>query len=302
MKHSIRLILTLILLLPMIPLACRSSQTRSSTQTLPDGPIHNLHQLSDGLYSGGEPPTKEHYEQLSKLGIRTVISVDAIAPDPKLAASHGIRIVHLPIGYDGIDDQRAVELAAAIDTLEHPMFVHCHHGKHRGPAALTVGAIGAGLINNDQAERYMQTTGTSSKYPGLWEAARRAHPFNAESLKNVPELPARAPVSDFVDAMGQVDRLHDRLWSMAKDDWKTPEDHPDLSATAVSGQIHDLLRAMLDDEIVHQEGAGMRSMMITSIEAAAQTERAIDDGRFSDALDALTNLNQSCTDCHDQYR
>lgn len=302
MHDSIRLILVCVLILPVIPIACNASQNRPIPQTLPIGPIQNLHQLSDDLYSGGEPPTAEHYEQLSKLGIRTVVSVDAIAPDPELAAVHGIRVVHLPIGYDGIDDQRAVELAAAIHTLEHPIFVHCHHGKHRGPAALTVGAIGAGLISNEQAERYMQIAGTSPKYPGLWEAARKAHPFNDESLESVPELPSRAPVSDFVDAMGQVDRLHDRLWSMAKNNWKTPEDHPDLSATAVSGQIHDLLRAMLDDEIVHQEGEGMRVMMRTSIEAAAQTEHAIDDGRFTDALDALTDLSQSCTDCHDQYR
>jgi protein tyrosine phosphatase (PTP) superfamily phosphohydrolase (DUF442 family) len=302
MRDSIRLIWVLIVLIPIILIACSADSTRHSSEALPDGPIQNLHQLTDDLYSGGEPPTAEHYEQLAQLGIRTVVSVDAIAPDPELAESHGIRIVHLPIGYDGINDERALQLAAAIETLEQPIFVHCHHGKHRGPAALTVGAIGAGLITNDQATRYMRTAGTSPKYPGLWEAAKRAHPFNASSLRNVPDLPSRAPVSDFVDAMGQVDRLHDRLWSMAMNDWQTPEDHPDLSPTAVSGQIHDLLRAMLDDEIIHQEGEGMRSMMITSIEAAAQTEQSIDDGRFSDALDSLTNLNQSCTDCHDQYR
>jgi protein tyrosine phosphatase (PTP) superfamily phosphohydrolase (DUF442 family) len=297
-----RLIWLPIVLILTLLVACSTSPPRESAQTLPPGPIHNLHQLSEGMYSGGEPPSSDHYAQLAELGIRTVVSVDAIAPNPELAEPYGIRIVHLPIGYDGIDEQRAIELAAAIETLEHPIYVHCHHGKHRGPAALCVGAIGAGLITNKQANDYMLLTGTSPKYTGLWEAARIAQPLDDPTLASVEELPSRAPVSSFVDAMGQLDRLHDRLWDMSEDDWKTPEDHPDLSPTAVSGQIHDLLRAMLDDEIVAQEGQSMRTMMVTSIDAAARVERDIDAGRFEDALGSMDALHQSCVDCHDRYR
>ncbi len=302
MMFPYRLIWFPIVFILTLLVACSSNTPRASTTTLPDGPIHNLHQLSEGLYSGGEPPTNAHYAQLADLGIRTVVSVDAIAPNPELAEPYGIRIVHLPIGYDGIDEQRAIELAAAIQTLEHPIYVHCHHGKHRGPAALCVGAIGAGLITNDQAQEFMQTTGTSPKYTGLWEAARIAQPLDDSTLARVDELPERAPVSSFVDSMGHLDRLHDRLWDMSEDDWKTPEDHPDLSPTAVSGQIHDLLRAMLEDDIITQEGQGMHTMMITSINAAAQVERDIDSGRFSEAYRSMDALHQSCVDCHDKYR
>ncbi len=302
MMFPYRLIWFPIVLILTLPIACSSNAPRTSVTTLPEGPIHNLHMLSEGLYSGGEPPTSDHYAQLADLGIRTVVSVDAIAPDPQLAEPYGIQIVHLPIGYDSIDEQRALELAAVIKTLEHPIYVHCHHGKHRGPAALCVGAIGAGLITNDQAQEFMQTAGTSPKYTGLWNAAQSAQRIDESLIERVHELPARAPVSSFVDAMGQVDRLHDRLWDMSEDDWKTPEDHPDLSPSAVSGQIHDLLRAMLHDEIVTQEGLGMRSMMMTSINAAAQVERDIDSGRFHDAIRSMDVLHQSCVDCHDKYR
>lgn len=269
---------------------------------LTDGPIENLLELAPGLYSGSEPSSQSHYQQLSTLGIKTVISVDAIAPDPDLAQAFGIRIVHLPIGYDGISNVRAVELAAAIEQLEHPIYLHCHHGKHRGPAALCVGAIGAGMISRDDADQFMTQAGTSKNYSGLWTAARDASKLDDSLLSAPVDLPAKAPVSGFIEAMGTIDRLHDRLWDMAEDDWQTPSDHPDLSPTAVSGQIHDLLRALTDSEYVTTEGLTMKRLLDESIEAASDTESAVLDQQDEVAMDALVRLNNSCTDCHDQFR
>jgi len=284
----------------LLPAACSSTPARKET-TLPN-PIKNLHLLAPGLYSGDEPATAAHYDQLAALGIKTVISVDAIAPDPDLADRHNIRIVHLPIGYDGIDNSRATELAAAIAQLDHPIYLHCHHGKHRGPAAIGVGAIGAGIITNDQAIEFMTDVGTSSNYPGLYAAARNAKPLEKETLNAVHDFPARAPVSSFGKSMGKLDRLHDRLWDIAEDDWQTPEDHPDLSPTAVSGQIHDLMRSMLDLDFLNNEGIAMRPEMIASMKAAGDIETKITIGDFPAAMTALDALNNLCIDCHDQHR
>lgn len=288
----------------LLPAACSSNQARSDTahDLAQTGPIYNLLLLAPGLYSGDEPATAAHYDQLSALGIKTVISVDAIAPDSDLASQHNIRIVHLPIGYEGIDDTRVVEFAAAITQLDYPIYLHCHHGKHRGPAAIVVGAIGAGLITNDQAIEFMTLAGTSLDYPGLYNAARDAKPLDQATLNTKHEFPARAPISGFVESMGHLDRLHDRLWDMAEDDWQTPEDHPDLSPTAVSGQIHDLMQSMLELDFFKRKGSMMRSGFEDSIQTAGDVKSKLNASDFSAALDALDALNNSCLDCHDRFR
>ena len=70
--------------------------------------------------------------------MQTVISVDGAKPDLEAARKHGLRYVHLPHGYDGVPAPRGDELAIALRTLEGPIYVHCHHGKHRSPAAAGV--------------------------------------------------------------------------------------------------------------------------------------------------------------------
>ena len=108
--------------------------------------LHNLHTLTPDLYSAAEPVGEPAYDELAALGIKTVISVDGIAPNKELADQYGIRVVHIPTTYDGITDEQSKQLAHAIATMPRPIFVNCQHGKHRGPAALCVGAIGAGEI------------------------------------------------------------------------------------------------------------------------------------------------------------
>ena len=288
------------ILAQFFPAACTSNQARSGT--VQPTPIKNLHILAPGLYSGDEPATAAHYDQLSSLGIKTVISVDAIAPDPGLAAKHNIRIVHLPIGYDGIKESRAIELSAAITQLEHPIYLHCHHGKHRGPAAIGVGAIGAGVVTSYQAIEFMTIAGTSPSYPGLYTAARNAKLLDQATLDSVHEFPTRTPISGFVESMGKLDRLHDQLWDIAENDWQASEYHPDLSATAISGQVYDHMRAMLGLDFFKHRGSMMRSRFEDSIQTAGEVESKINDHDFSAALDALNALNKSCIDCHNRFR
>lgn len=284
----------------LLPQACSSVPARSDTAQT--NPIQNLHLLSTGLYSGDEPATADHYRQLANLGIKTVISVDAVAPNPDLAAAHNIRIVHLPIGYEGIDDSRVIELAAAIHQLDRPIYLHCHHGKHRGPAALSVGAIGAGIITNDQAAAFMTLAGTSGNYPGLWKAAKDAGPLNPATLQSVTEFPARAPVSGFVDGMGKLDRLYDQLWDIAENDWQPDDYHPDMTATAASGLISDHLRAMLELDFFKRRGTMMRSRFETLTSTAGLIESHIEAKNYTQAFDSLNTLSNSCIDCHDRFR
>ncbi|MBO6512553.1 MAG: hypothetical protein JJ974_01135 [Phycisphaerales bacterium] len=303
MIPSLRLILV-IFVLAVVSLisSCRSTHAPSHKHAIIPGQIKNLRTLVPTLYSGSEPSSLDHYRQLSDLGIKTVISVDAIAPDAQLAERFGIRVVHYPIGYDGISDQRAEQLAQAIAQLEHPIFLNCHHGTHRGPAALCVGAIGAGRITNTQAESFMTRAGTSLNYPGLWDAARTAESLDQSTLQQQGLFPERAPVSGFLDAMGQLDRLHDRMLDLAENGFETPQEHPDLSASAVSGQMYDLMRTIEMQPSLNEYAPEMRSAFSQSTEHARMLEIHIETHDHTKALESLRAFSRSCKDCHRRFR
>jgi protein tyrosine phosphatase (PTP) superfamily phosphohydrolase (DUF442 family) len=95
--------------------------------------LHNVFPITDKFYSGSCPEGEAGFGSLRALGVRTVISVDGARPDVELARKHGLRYVHLPIGYDGVPRQQALRIARAVRDLPGPVYLHCHHGKHRGP-------------------------------------------------------------------------------------------------------------------------------------------------------------------------
>ncbi|MCA9303884.1 MAG: hypothetical protein KC996_07170 [Phycisphaerales bacterium] len=265
--------------------------------------IHNLHRLNDRLYSGAEPVGEAAYQELASLGITTVISVDAVEPNKALGDKHGIRVIHLPIGYDGVPEDRGMAIAKALATIDGPIFINCHHGKHRAPTALAVGAVCAGEITNEQAEAYLTLAGTSPKYPGLWDSVRRAQTLDHAALVAYDtQLPEAMPVGDFVDAMGELDRLADTIKDLAAEDFAIPAAHPDIVPAAIAGQMHNILRALEDDPYTKEQDDAFRAILIRAIVAASEAEELIKADDAQGAREALGQLKDSCSDCHNADR
>src|SRR5690349_7708804 len=65
--------------------------------------LHNAYRISANLVSGAAPETEQAFKDLQALGIKTILTVDGAQPDVETAKRHGMRYVHLPIGYDGVD-------------------------------------------------------------------------------------------------------------------------------------------------------------------------------------------------------
>src|SRR4029453_11584488 len=126
--------------------------------------LPNAYRLADKVISGGQPQGEAGFAELKNLGVRTIISVDGAKPDVELAKKFGLRYVHLPHGYDGVPDERVRELAKAVRDLPGPIYIHCHHGKHRSPTAATVACVAAGLLRPEAALTVLKTAGTSENY------------------------------------------------------------------------------------------------------------------------------------------
>ncbi len=261
--------------------------------------LHHFRQAAAGVFLGSEPKGEAAFASLQKLGITTIVSVDSAAPDLVLAKKFGLRYIHIPFGYDGIPEDAARSLSRVARDIHSPVYVHCQHGKHRGPAAAAIVCLAAGSIQREDAVRLMTRAGTSKDYDGLWRDVRKFQPPLAS--EPLPELVEVAKVESVAAAMAKLDRNFDNLKRSAKAGWRPPADHPDLRPSAeallVQEGLHECARNLNEshnDEfrVWLQDSEKMAAELYTAVKADEQTS----------AERLLTSLEQTCTRCHAKYR
>src|SRR4051812_26105944 len=190
--------------------------------------IENVYRLSPGIYSGGQPEGPDAFSALKDLGIKTIISVDGSLPNVETARRFGLRYVHVPVGYDGVPREEAVRIIKAARTLPGPVFIHCHHGKHRGPTAAALCGIATEGWSKGQALDWMKRAGTSPDYRSLFATIDRfAMPSTDELAKVGTEFPGRAETPALVEMMVEIDERWDHLKAIREAGFKPPAEHPD---------------------------------------------------------------------------
>jgi protein tyrosine phosphatase (PTP) superfamily phosphohydrolase (DUF442 family) len=262
--------------------------------------LHNLVQVVDrSLYSGSEPHGEEGFASLARLGIKTIVSVDGARPNLELAHQHGMKYVHVPIGYDGITPSAGKTLARAARQCEGPIYVHCHHGQHRGPAAAAVMCVAAGAIASDQARTILEVAGTGQQYPGLWRDVAGYTPPSDET--ELPPLVEEAQVESFAAAMAKIDRNFDNLKLCQQAAWSVPPDHPDLVALQESVILREGLREA-QRNLASDRHKEFRGLLAESEALSQQLEESIRrrDHAQADAKFAL--LEAACKHCHNKHR
>jgi protein tyrosine phosphatase (PTP) superfamily phosphohydrolase (DUF442 family) len=268
--------------------------------------LHNVFRLTDGLYSGSAPEGDEGYASLRDLGIKTIITVDGARPDVERARKYGMRYVHLPIGYDGVPEEQAWRIARAIRDLPGPVYVHCHHGKHRGPAAAATALL---CLDADcpaeAAVAILKTAGTDPRYTGLYASLTRVRRPTKEQLDQVPaDFPETAAVSGLAQAMVRIDERWDRLKEVRAAGWKTPPDHPDLDPPHEALQLAEQFReAGRLPEVREKHSEEVRRWLAEAEENAAGLEAALRGGKDQAAAEALfKKAAADCGRCHGKYR
>jgi protein tyrosine phosphatase (PTP) superfamily phosphohydrolase (DUF442 family) len=191
---------------PTVPAAAAAARgPKDHGASDPAVPIHNYRRLSPRIVRGAQPVGDGDFAFLAAEGVRTIVTVDGAQPDVEGARRHGLRYVHVPIGYDGIPADKAAALVKAFRSLEGPFFVHCHHGKHRGPAACALGRMAIEGVGAEEAVAEMRDAGTDPKYRGLYAVPASYREPTAEEFAAVGPLPERAPVPELRAAMVALD-------------------------------------------------------------------------------------------------
>ena len=267
--------------------------------------LHNVVPVTPKLISGGVPEGGVAFDELKAMGIKTIISVDGAAPDVDAAESRGMRYVHIPLRYEGYTSEQQLELARAVRDLPGPIYMHCHHGKHRSPAAATSAAVLLGDITPDQGVAIMKTAGTAPSYKGLYQCVAIAAVADVSAIESAPgEFVAVAKVSNMVDAMVEADHTFEHLKAIKENGWRAPSDHPDLVPVAEAGRLADALRIASEDPACAAESAEFSGLMlkasrnVEALEALLAEESA--DAKSRDAAFAVVQAD--CKSCHVTYR
>jgi len=289
----------------MLILIVGSTAAGQDPSKLPHGEhlpgVDNVLQVTPNVVSGSQPHGEEGFKTLKELGIDVIVSVDGATPDVENARKYGMRYVHVPIGYDGISDKAQATLKRVMkDFGQDRIFFHCHHGKHRGPAAAAVACYESGDLSQNQALDFMRSAGTSSDYGGLWKEITEFKPIPITT--QLPMLVEVAEVESIAAAMAKIDRIYDQLVLCEKAEWKAPPEHADLDpaqqALLMQEGLHETGRLLKEE----QYDARFRQLLRESEVRSKKLKQQIEADQKSEATKTLKAVKASCSACHNDYR
>ena len=286
---------------------------RSSFQPMKVHSTHlpNLVQVNEAVLSGGLPEGELAFQELQALGVKTIVSVDGMTPKVEMARKYSMRYVHLPHGYDGIPESRVKELAKAVSDLESPIYIHCHHGQHRSPAAAGVACVSAGMMTSDDAVFVLKLAGTNPNYKGLHRVVRDAKPLDSAALESLQvEFKEVQQIPPMAEAMVRLNHAMDNLDSLAQATWTAPQKHPDLDPGHEALLIRELYTELLRTKGVKARPDNFRSWLENSAALASELESTItawqESGASEKPLARLgelkSRIKSDCKACHNTYR
>ena len=272
--------------------------------------LHNLFAVATNVFSGSSPEGDEAFAALAKLGVKTIITVDRARPNLELAHKHGMRYVHIPHGYDGVGPDVQAQLIKAVRTASGPVFVHCHHGLHRGPTAVAVICMANNGWTSAQAEAWLKAAGTGSNYAGLYQTVRGFSPPTAEQLRALPsEFPETSKASGLVEMMVEIDERWDHLKAVRKAGYLVPKEQPDILPAHEAVLLWEHYREAQRLPEAARRGEKFLGLLRSAEAIAKEAEELLRQFaaepkpelhiRLDNRFDAL---GQSCSSCHKSFR
>lgn len=281
---------------------------------LKDSKLEVLFQLTDRIYSGSEPSTDEHFAELAKRGIQTIVSVDGAEPNLELATKHGMTYIHLPMGYGGMGREQTLKIARAMEIAKGPVMLHCHHGKHRGPSAAAVACMAEKKWTNDQAAQWLRQVGTSPSYRQMIADVQDfTLPTTDEKAAMPRELPSKVAPPPLVDSMVHISHAWEELAAIGKP--------PQAGTLATQAQLEHYAEESLQlkeqfvelarDPMIATLPEPFQAELKKSVDAATVLEASLQDLAKSDKLDTTkladlpklhAAIGTSCKACHALYR
>ena len=262
--------------------------------------LHRYIRWSPKIGQGAQPHGEIAFQNLQALGYKTVLTVDGAMPPVELAKRYGLRYVHVPIGYDGINRDAALRIAKAAASMEKPIYVHCHHGKHRGPAAAMIARMQVDGISNAECKLGLKRSGTSPNYTGLWRDIEAFLKFDDEALSSIDakDLPALVKPEGVIATMVQVSARFENLKLCQEGKWEPLAAHPDVSAAHEARMLWELYRESARTPDAKSHGATYLKMLADGEKVVIGLEKSIRAGDKEAADRGYAAMVKNCKSCH----
>ncbi|MEM8883708.1 MAG: cytochrome c [Planctomycetota bacterium] len=268
----------------------------------PEG-LERFRQWSDTLFQGAQPKGEIAFRNLAAMGVTTVISVDGAAPDLANAHKYGLVYAHVPIGYDAVPREAAIRMIEAARRSKGAVYVHCHHGKHRGPAGMMAIRMTLDGTTADDAVAGLKLSGTSPKYEGLYRDIAAFQVPSGDELAKAPKtIPERVMPDGMVALMITVTERWENLGQSRKEGWKVPADSPDVSPPHEARMLWELYRESNRLGQWKSYDEDFRDQMAEGEQLAMKLEQALRANEHNLAKQHYKALKANCNSCHAAYR
>jgi len=159
--------------------------------------IKNFYQVDQHVYRGGQP-SKEGFDYLTKLGVKTVIDLreaDRRSKDEeRLVTSAGMKYVNVPMtGLKAPTDAETSKILAILeDQTAGPVFVHCKRGADRTGAVIAAYRIDHDGWDNANALKEAMDRGMS-----FFQLPRQGYirSFHPEKIEAAVPAAGQAPAA-----------------------------------------------------------------------------------------------------------
>lgn len=163
----------------------------------PEPRIKNFYQVDQKVYRGAQP-TKEGFDYLTKLGVKTVIDLREAdrrsQQEEKLVTAAGMKYINVPMtGLTPPTDQEIGKILAILeDGTTGPVFVHCKRGADRTGAVIAAYRIDHDGWDNGRALKEAMDRGMSFFQLPRQSYIRNFQPNQVEAKAPAHEIPAVA--------------------------------------------------------------------------------------------------------------
>lgn len=113
--------------------------------------VDNIYRVSDDLYRSGQPDS-EGFEQLKRLGVKSVLNLREYHSDESRASGTDIETLRLPLAAGSLTQDEVAEALAMIQQAPKPVLVHCWHGSDRTGCIVAAYRVVAQGWTPEQAE------------------------------------------------------------------------------------------------------------------------------------------------------
>jgi len=282
--------------------AAAAAATAAPEKAHDDPPgLHNFKRWSDHISQGAQPDPETGFASLQALGFKTVLTVDGSRPDVETAKHYGLKYVHVPVGYDGITADEQARIIKAVGDSDGPVYVHCHHGLHRGPAAAAIAREGVEGVSNEEANAGLKET-CSPDYTGLYRDVLAFQAPSAATLAALPELPEAIRPAGLRAAMVAVDMHWDLMKACKEAGWDVPADHPDVVPMHEATILKEALREVGRLDEGKAKGDDFLAQLARAETAATKLETVLRGTDTAAATAAFAEVKASCAACHSTYR